>query len=287
MKQVACVCLTRDRDVMLRQAVDSFLAQTYENKMLFILDTGDGAVSRRLEDTYPNHIRRWWCRDWYGVRGDAKTIGELRNLANTYAVTNTSKDVVIAHWDSDDWSHPSRIAEQVGLLESTGADVVGYNEVVFWRDPGACDCNPGPCVGERCGLRGEAHHYRDVRKTYAIGSSLCYWTKAWQARPFQKAPIKPNATGEDWLFISGLNCRGVSAMATEFVGAPGYLQRFSRDNVNGAACQLHEAHQVVPRMICRIHGGNTADYSNVGSARPGSFARAPQFDDLCRRVFSR
>ena len=110
---------------MARQAVEAFRRQTYDptRRMLLILDTGD--------------------LSWYDGRCDAEnelhvepirageTIGELRNYAATFA---ESGDIIV-HWDDDDLSHPNRIAEQVALLQSSGADAVGYRQMLFWREP--------------------------------------------------------------------------------------------------------------------------------------------------------
>ncbi len=76
----------------------------------------------------------------YNNNGD-KPICTLRNLANA----QTEADVII-HWDSDDWSHPNRIAEQVALLQSSGAECVGYGQMLFYSTVRFCDCyrSPGP-----------------------------------------------------------------------------------------------------------------------------------------------
>ena len=41
---------------------------------------------------------------------------------------------ILVHLDDDDYSHPNRIAEQVVLLQSSGADCVGYREMLFWQN---------------------------------------------------------------------------------------------------------------------------------------------------------
>ena len=272
---VACVCLTRDRDRMLEQSILSFESQNYGNKTLYVLDNGDGRHSHQLAQRHP-HVVRYWLDDSCGCSHN-RTIGELRNIVNGYAFGKGPPDIIV-HWDDDDWSHPSRIEDQVEILQRTGADVVGYNEVLFAVKFGTTEAievtrsgifdgpNDPPPSQYREYVPGvtrysyQAYHYCDRRKTYAIGSSLCYWTKTWQRRPFQKAPIRPNATGEDSLFIEGLNCVGVSGL-TDPAG---------------------------PRMVCRVHGSNSADYSNLtreGAARGTSFTRAEAFDRYCAEVF--
>ena len=55
----------------------------------------------------------------------------LRSMRQSRAMT--THDILI-HWDDDDYSHPNRIAEQVALLKSSGADVVGFSEMLSWRE---------------------------------------------------------------------------------------------------------------------------------------------------------
>src|SRR5690242_12960968 len=102
--RICAVCLTADRQTQTDRAVRSFLAQTYENKMLLILDSGQTAYV--LPALLPG-----FSRNVYGSRlepGQPRSIGYLRNFANQAA----KEAEAIAHWDSDDWSHPDRLAMQ-------------------------------------------------------------------------------------------------------------------------------------------------------------------------------
>lgn len=156
---VTCVCLTADRQQLTDRAVICFLLQSYPEKSLLILDNGskpyelpfscqsqDIAVLRRTE--------------WFPDGG--KTVGRLRNLANKIA----SGDI-IAHWDSDDWSHPLRLAFQVSLLKEYKTDLVGYRSMMFWRDGEAWDYNDPTPHGK------------------IIGTSMCYWRRTWEQKPFR------------------------------------------------------------------------------------------------------
>jgi len=204
--------LTRDRGAMAMQAVRSFREQTYDpaKRLLVILDTGDPAWSVPGSDAEneahlhaPQHVR--------------KTIGELRNIAHLVADCD-----IIVTWDSDDVSNPDRIAEQVALLQSSGADCVGYNEMLFWREPDSQH-------------RGQAWLYRNPNPHYALGTSLCYWRRTWEAKPFAAT-----SHGEDLQFCAGLK---VAAVWT----VPSFADR---DPATGI--------QDSPRMIARIHPGNTS-----------------------------
>jgi hypothetical protein len=233
---------------MTRQAVESFRAQTYPNKKLVVWDTSAergeylGWLEPPVLHCYPAAM---------------PTIGELRNHANDNA-TRLGIDI-ICHWDSDDWSGPTRIAEQVALLQSSGAECVGYNELLFWREPGKYQCGhmPGP-LGMHPVFRlhdGEAWLYS--HGSPALGTSLAYWRKTWERRPFPAL-----MTGEDAAFIEGLNLHSVSSLSV-----PGE-----------------------PRMIARIHSGNTSKAYNpdlmAACERQGNvWKRVPSFDDICRSAF--
>jgi hypothetical protein len=150
--------LTRDRPKLAKGAVECFRAQTYPAKELLIWDTSDEV------DSYQSRIDR--VAQVFADKAP-RTIGALRNEANAYNAVWHSSEILI-HWDDDDWSHPDRIAGQVALLEESGADVVGYNEMLFWRAD-----------------RGQAWLYSNTHpKGYALGTSLCYWRKTWERHHF-------------------------------------------------------------------------------------------------------
>lgn len=253
---VCCIMLTRDRPTLARRAVECWDKQTYENKTLLVLDTGDESCGY-LGD-YDGVLHHW-----ADLSLQAWPIGKLRNEANrrsgfakvdgfTTMLREGGMPDIFVHWDDDDWSHPSRIAEQVALLQSSGADCVGYRECLFWRDGASAGVHTIP---------GEAWLYQNGDKRYCIGSSLCYWRKAWESRPFSETNgPKPRVRGEDRVFIDGLNCVGtVSTLLTET--------------------------DYEPRMICRIHAGNAHNYPVEEYAASGPhWKRVQQWDDYCRRI---
>jgi glycosyltransferase involved in cell wall biosynthesis len=167
MKSVCCIMLANGRPEMVRRAVASFHSQEYERKRLLIWNTGargDFDVFEAFDVSV--------C-----YSPDPGAIGTLRNRANSAAVDLFDVDVV-AHLDSDDWSHPRRLADQVELLETSRADIVGYRDCLFWdsRAEGrACSritcqvagMHIGTCVGD-CWL------YRAAHPKHAIGASMIY-----------------------------------------------------------------------------------------------------------------
>lgn len=249
---VYCVMLTRDRRDMARKAVEYFIAQTYARKRLVVLESVTSSASGYyFAHARPNSKHIGWgdadsgadvvihSASSLGLK-DNLTIGQLRQVVNLGA-QRLGADI-IAHWDDDDYSHPNRIAEQVALLQSSGADAVGYSEMLFW------DMRPGAFAG--------AWLYRHPDPNYyCLGTSLCYWRKTWEHKPFEAT-----SRGEDRRFITGLKTAAVTANPwgpTDSFGAPA--------------------------MIARIHGGNTCSRIEAGSEE---WKRVPEWDDYCRQVMT-
>jgi len=247
---VMAVMLTADRHELAPQAVACFLRQTYPNKALLIYDTGEKPLSVEVGDSI--------CHALAVERG--LPIGALRNNANRLV----SADVIV-HWDDDDWSHPNRIAEQVALLQTSGAACVGYNEMLFWRGPhGRATWHEG---AQRLVAHdyGEAWLYTNPRSDYALGTSLCYWRKTWEEKPFRDDLPNENGTGEDYQWIQGMKVCGESGLP--LITRPLNLSGSGRE----------------PRMIARIHGGNSSSqYQNIDLS--SSWKRVPEWDARVREI---
>lgn len=237
--EVCAVCVTANRLDFTRAAIADFRAQSYPNKRLVVWDTSDTG------DVHAALIEDMRDREYYLHDSERLVIGQLRNRANSYACSGEGFAIpdVLLHLDSDDRNHPNRIAEQVALLQSSGADCVGYDEMLFWREPGH---EPG-----------EAWLYQNADTRYALGTSLAYWRHVWERRPFEATSI-----GEDDRFLRGLKVVSVSAKHTP----PDEGQ---------------------PRMIARIHPGNTSTaYKPEAMARETAktdamWKRVPEWDSYC------
>ena len=227
--RVLAVMLTKDRPEMAARAVRCFLSQTYENKRLLIWDAGK-VLSPELASE--DHNDQAW------VPASAHlSIGNARNQANSFW---TEYDIA-CHFDDDDWSHPRRIEEQVALLESSGKECVGYNDMLF--------CRYGAPI--------QVWRYRLPLPGYALGTSLCYWRRAWARNPF---PDKSN--GEDWGFLKGVSCKSETAVHQPIMG-----------------CEV-----MAPRMIATIHGGNTATRLDPSKSE---WTREPEWDKRVREILER
>jgi glycosyltransferase involved in cell wall biosynthesis len=166
------MCLTRNRRQWLKNAIRSYLGQTYPASRRELLIVADGEDVHDLLPVAENvrliHL------------AEQTTVGQKRNFACSRA-----RGEVIAHWDDDDWSEPGRLEDQVEML-------VGHTQVA-----GYCSMRFTDGV--------EWHDYFGPI-SYALGTSLCYWRSWWEAHPFE-----PINVGEDNHFVNAAQNAGVLA----------------------------------------------------------------------------
>lgn len=165
--QVCCVCLYADRPQFASQVLVSFRLQQYDNKRLLIYDNS------------VTSLRRWHLGDNERVvNGPPVTIGGMRNAANSLV-----DEEIIIHWDSDDWSAPTRIEDQVSRLLETGKAVTGYHSMRFtdgdkwWK------------------YRGPAQ--------YGLGTSLGYRRDWWAQHRFQRVNVSEDRRFVDEAWTKG------------------------------------------------------------------------------------
>ncbi len=240
---------------MTDRAVRSFLAQDYADAALVILDTGNRAWTPQFD--FENCSRRIVVKR--GSKGPS--IGRLRNTVNDLATTwaGIEGDILI-HFDSDDWSAPTRISDQVKLLVESGKQAVGYREMLFWRQP---------CLDvwhkehNSNSDQGEAWLYSNTDTRYCLATSLCYWRRTWEAKPFPDCMI-----GSEREWLKGLDT----------VGYPGWCMI---DTDNPPECAK-------PAMIATIHGANTVknQISTTATNPDGSpmWRRVPAWDARVRAI---
>lgn len=260
---VTAILLTADRQAFTDRAVKCFLAQTYENKRLLILDSGNGFYPAGHDgNNFGGKSPMQYIRD---ARCIGQSVGRLRNWANAEASKMHTE--VLMHWDSDDWSAPTRMEEQVRFLIDSKADMVGYNEMLFWDtlkcsilvDPSKRGPNGEGCLGTVESI-GEAWRYRSTHPHDILGTSLCYWREVWERRLFADT-----SQGEDERFVRGLNCAAQSSIAYDNL-MPGLIP------------------EPRPLMVATIHGGNTSKaYQEVGQ-HPQHWTREEQFDSRLREI---
>ncbi len=108
---------------------------------------------------------------------------------------------------------------------------------------------------------GSAWLYRHPLPNYALGTSLLYHRRTWEAKPFADLPQSDGDVCEDFVFQSGMRVRSVPSLMTSSLLGPA----------------------LEPRMIASIHGGNSRKASYDDALRRAEmFTRVPEFDDYCR-----
>ena len=153
---VSAIMPTRSRPALSSAALGCFLAQTYEPRELIILDDEDDPS---FADPPP-------AEDVTYLRMPRLTLGAKRN-----ALCHAAHGDIIMHWDSDDWSAPQRISDQVERLVRSGRPMTGYHSLLFWDERNS--------LGYRwTGPNG-----------YACGASMCYRKDFWDAYPFPEITV--------------------------------------------------------------------------------------------------
>jgi glycosyltransferase involved in cell wall biosynthesis len=154
---------TRGRPAFAQRAIDCFLRQTWEEKELIVVDDLDNRSFFEGVDV-PDVS--------YHLLERKISIGAKRNYA-----CQSAKGSIVAHFDDDDWSAPTRLEDQVERLLVTGKTISGYHSMFFtdmvrwWKYTGSDD--------------------------YALGTSLVYRREYWESHPFNESCSE----GEDNHFI--------------------------------------------------------------------------------------
>lgn len=212
---------------MAARAIRAFQDQTYLNAELLIWNTGKD----QFESDLPNvKVPQ--------VDAGGMSIGELRNVANKYASAHYAmrdhRPEILCHWDDDDWSYPGRIAEQVRLLQQGETDAVGYADMPFWVSAEG---------------KAEAWLYVNGDPEFILGTSLCYWRRTWEAKPFPDIH-----RGEDNHWIRGLRRKSYTAYRGGFA------------------------------MVACRHGSNTVE--QVIDTSGDNWTRRPDWDESLGRIMA-
>lgn len=104
---VSCLCVTREKPVFLKRAIQCFLSQSYPNKeLLIVYEDDDPATRRAAKSISHDSIRTLEVPSFPKM-----TLGELRNLS----IKACTGDY-FCQWDDDDWYHNMRIEAQMDAL---------------------------------------------------------------------------------------------------------------------------------------------------------------------------
>ncbi|HEX7756651.1 MAG TPA: class I SAM-dependent methyltransferase [Niabella sp.] len=175
---VSCIMPTYNRRAFVPHAVRYFLQQDYPNKELVIIDDGTDCIS----DLVPQHpgIR-------YKYLPQKITLGAKLNMACQYA-----QGTIIANWDDDDWYAPWRLGYQVAALMNEKKHVCGINQLLYL---------------DLDSKRTFEYRYPSGQRPWLLGSSLCYWKKAWLRNQFADINV-----GMDGLFVWNMKAEEIGAL---------------------------------------------------------------------------
>jgi glycosyltransferase involved in cell wall biosynthesis len=114
---ISCICITDNRPMLLKRAIDCYLSQNYIRKEL--------VISYPKDDVNTKDFVKMYLRDKINdieliERDPDVTLGNARN----HAIFQCHGDYICI-WDDDDWHHPSRLSFQYNSLETTGNHFLG------------------------------------------------------------------------------------------------------------------------------------------------------------------
>ena len=182
---VTCICPTQAvRGSFLPKMIECFERQTYPNKELIIVPDSREQVAEllsqsRCPDAFtPGSVRELEFFNVESLRifviaGPKSSLGLKRNFC-----CEQGRGELIAHFDDDDYSAPTRLAIQVERLEKSGKAVSGLCMMKFtdgqkwWR------------------------YMKDVN--YPLGTSLVYRRSWWEQNRFPDVQLASDAMVISW-----------------------------------------------------------------------------------------
>ena len=110
------------RQLFIKNAIASFLAQTYDNKKLIIVNHGDPIKDIPSSNVLQVQVNPRKVRSESNHGSSKKdhkvAVGLMRNMA----MDMLPPDAVWMVWDDDDWNHPNRMKEQYEYLKNNDLD---------------------------------------------------------------------------------------------------------------------------------------------------------------------
>jgi glycosyltransferase involved in cell wall biosynthesis len=119
---ISALMVTRGRPRQAQLAIQTFQAQTYQNRELVVVDDdSDPTLARWISTQADPHIRLVRLSD------AQQTLGELRNLALEQA-----HGLYVCQWDDDDLHDPLRLEVQLQTLRVRGAQASLLARWMIW-----------------------------------------------------------------------------------------------------------------------------------------------------------
>jgi len=214
MPKVSCIMPTCYGERYVRTAVQCFLDQDYEGELELVV----------LDNNTEDHCFSTFAFDEFKyIRTRRKPVGALRNEA-----IREASGEVICIWDEDDWSAPNRISNQVARLLSTGKQVTGWHNVLYWDE----------------GASGTYKFYFESRiganhPPYAMGASHCFWKSWWEKHPYIEQGAEDRIFSDEAMHRQQLDSCDAGQL---------YVARFHGSNIGGLTQNHFGRHKQFPAV---------------------------------------
>ncbi|MGW4412733.1 glycosyltransferase [Nonomuraea sp. NPDC004702] len=120
---VSCLMVTKDRPAFAERAIRCFLAQTYPNKELVVVDDGlNDALEQYVRGLGDERIR------FHRLPPAGQPLGALRNIA-----VDRATGTYVCQWDDDDLYDPERVEVQMATVLALGAQACFLTRQHLWR----------------------------------------------------------------------------------------------------------------------------------------------------------
>lgn len=151
---VTALVSTGNRQHLAPLAISCALSQTYSNFEVLVVDDGTDPTPVPV-DSRLRYIR-------LPQRTPRLLIGGKINASVPLAQGD-----IIMQFDDDDWYAPTRMQDQVDLLLSSGKQVVGYHEFLFYHT-----------------IYKQAYRFRFPSPPWASGATQAYYKSWWMTHKF-------------------------------------------------------------------------------------------------------
>lgn len=108
---ISCLCVTERRVPLLQRAVACFLAQTWPARELVVLHEAADTATQAWLQGHPHPL----IRPLAVPSSPRLALGTKRQLS-----LEAARGDYVATWDDDDWSAPTRLAEQMQVIRDSG-----------------------------------------------------------------------------------------------------------------------------------------------------------------------
>lgn len=212
--KVSCIMPCGYGDKFVGTAILCFMTQVFLGELeLVIVDNNDQPMldADEIAGLPENFVY---------VRSKRMPVGALRNEAIRHA-----SGEVICIWDEDDWSSPSRVAEQVNRLKASGKAVTGWHNVLYY------DVHTGG-----------TYKFHGATQAYACGASQCFLKSWWEKHPYVETGVEDQIFSDEaqragqldscdagQLYVARLHGTNAGGMKQEYLGHHKQWPKVERD----------------------------------------------------------